>query len=93
MAEIAIVGVGVGTIEVLGVGRKREARTPMRTPKRIKAMTMKNVLRKPDGLDDEGVVWIWGDGDGRGDVGCNCGEIGAGVGNADCGVGAVGHDT
>lgn len=60
----AIVGVGVGVMAVPGVGRKREARTPVRTPKRTRATTMKKMRRKPEELDDEGVVGL-----GRGELG------------------------
>jgi len=56
---IVIIGVGVtaGT-SVLDIGRKRAARTPMRIPKRIKAIPIKKIRRKPEELDDEGTVVI-----------------------------------
>ena len=44
------VGVATGVIVVVGIGRYFEARTPMRIPRRIRATTIKKVLRKPDFL-------------------------------------------
>ena len=56
---IVIIGVGVTTgTSALGIGRKRAARTPMRIPKRIKAIPIKKIRRKPEELDDEGTLVI-----------------------------------
>lgn len=59
----------VGIVGVIGVvvpdmGRRREARTPIRVPKRIRARTIRKVFKKPDFLDDEGAVGL-----GRGELG------------------------
>lgn len=76
---MVIIGVGatIGT-SVLGIGRKRAAVTPMRIPKRTRAMTIKKFFRKPDFLDDEGISLT-----GRGDFGgipwYVGGEIGSGL--------------
>ncbi len=45
------VGVMVGVMAVLGMGMYLAARTPTRIPNKIKAITMKNVFKKPDFLD------------------------------------------
>lgn len=53
------VGVMVGVMAVLGIGIYLAARTPTRIPNKIKAITMKNVFKKPDFLDWGGVSGSW----------------------------------
>jgi len=53
MAEGVISAVGVGvrvTVAVEANGRKRATTTPIRMPRRTRAITIKKVLRKPDFL-------------------------------------------
>ena len=61
------VGEGVGTDDG-AVGRKRAAKTPVRIPKRIRAITAKKVLRKEELLLGLGLVW--------GDDGASWGDVG-----------------
>lgn len=81
------VGVGVGVIVALGMGMYLAASTPIRIPKRIKAITIKNVFKKPDlglagvtvsGIGVAGAITC---GDGFWNTGW---EIGISIGEGDC---------
>lgn len=84
------VGVGIEVGAEVGVelvmGRKRAASTPTRVPKRIKAIIIKKVFRKPDFLDDEGAVCA-----GRGGVDGVGREVSGCVHCSDGGVGSLFH--